>query len=47
MKNYATFNDLEDTSVFITGGGSGIGAPIPEPPPVIKTEVSSKSLKVA
>ena len=30
MKNYATFNDLEDTSVFITGGGSGIGAAITE-----------------
>lgn len=25
-KNYATFHDLEGTSVFITGGGSGIGA---------------------
>ena len=30
MKNYATFKDLEDTSVFITGGGSGIGASITE-----------------
>ena len=30
MKNYATFNDLEDMSVFITGGGSGIGASITE-----------------
>ena len=28
MNNYATFKDLEDTSVFITGGGSGIGAAI-------------------
>jgi NAD(P)-dependent dehydrogenase (short-subunit alcohol dehydrogenase family) len=28
MDNYATFKDLEDTSVFITGGGSGIGASI-------------------
>ena len=28
MNNYATFKDLEDTSVFITGGGSGIGASI-------------------
>jgi len=25
-KNYATFHDLEGASVFITGGGSGIGA---------------------
>jgi len=23
---FATFHDLEDQSVFITGGGSGIGA---------------------
>jgi len=30
MNNYATFKDLEDTSVFITGGGSGIGASITE-----------------
>jgi len=30
MDNYATFKDLEDTSVFITGGGSGIGASITE-----------------
>lgn len=30
MQNYATFKDLEDTSVFITGGGSGIGASITE-----------------
>ena len=28
MNNYATFKDLENTSVFITGGGSGIGASI-------------------
>lgn len=24
--HFATFHDLEDQSVFITGGGSGIGA---------------------
>jgi NAD(P)-dependent dehydrogenase (short-subunit alcohol dehydrogenase family) len=30
MDNYATFKDLEDTSVFITGGGCGIGASITE-----------------
>ena len=30
MKNYATFKDLKDASVFITGGGSGIGASITE-----------------
>ena len=30
MNNYATFKDLEDVSVFITGGGSGIGASIVE-----------------
>ena len=30
MNNYATFKDLEDISVFITGGGSGIGASITE-----------------
>jgi len=30
MNNYATFKDLENTSVFITGGGSGIGASITE-----------------
>ena len=26
MNNFATFHDLKDASVFITGGGSGIGA---------------------
>ena len=26
MTSYATFHDLKDSSVFITGGGSGIGA---------------------
>ncbi|GGB99333.1 3-oxoacyl-ACP reductase [Marivita lacus] len=26
MSSYATFHDLKDASVFITGGGSGIGA---------------------
>lgn len=26
MTSYATFHDLKDASVFITGGGSGIGA---------------------
>ena len=30
MNKYATFNDLKDTSVFITGGGSGIGAALTE-----------------
>ena len=30
MNNYATFKDLAETSVFITGGGSGIGASITE-----------------
>ncbi len=30
MNTYAIFKDLEDTSVFITGGGSGIGASITE-----------------
>ena len=30
MNHYATFKDLEDASVFITGGGSGIGASIVE-----------------
>jgi len=30
MNHYATFKDLEDASVFITGGGSGIGASITE-----------------
>ena len=30
MNTYANFKDLEDTSVFITGGGSGIGASITE-----------------
>ena len=28
MQTYATFHDLEGKSVFITGGGSGIGAPL-------------------
>lgn len=27
---YATFHDIKDTSVFITGGGSGIGASLTE-----------------
>lgn len=30
MSAYATFHDLKDTSVFITGGGSGIGAALTE-----------------
>ncbi|WP_223421744.1 SDR family NAD(P)-dependent oxidoreductase [Tateyamaria pelophila] len=30
MKETATFHDLKDTSVFITGGGSGIGASLTE-----------------
>ena len=30
MNNYTTFKDLAETSVFITGGGSGIGASITE-----------------
>lgn len=30
MNNYAIFKDLENASVFITGGGSGIGATITE-----------------
>ena len=30
MNNYAIFKDLENASVFITGGGSGIGAAITE-----------------
>ena len=30
MNNYAIFKDLEDASVFITGGGSGIGASLTE-----------------
>jgi NAD(P)-dependent dehydrogenase (short-subunit alcohol dehydrogenase family) len=30
MTTYATFHDLKDASVFITGGGSGIGAALTE-----------------
>lgn len=30
MLNFATFHDLKDASVFITGGGSGIGASLSE-----------------
>jgi galactose dehydrogenase len=30
MSRYATFHDLEGASVFITGGGSGIGAALTE-----------------
>lgn len=30
MTSFATFHDLADTSVFITGGGSGIGAALTE-----------------
>jgi NAD(P)-dependent dehydrogenase (short-subunit alcohol dehydrogenase family) len=30
MTRYATFHDLEGSSVFITGGGSGIGASLTE-----------------
>lgn len=30
MKNIATFHDLKETSVFITGGGAGIGAALTE-----------------
>ena len=37
------YYDLEKKRVFITGGGSGIGAPIPDPPPVINTLFFSKS----
>ncbi|MEP5324736.1 SDR family NAD(P)-dependent oxidoreductase, partial [Marinobacter alexandrii] len=30
MSEYVTFHDLKDASVFITGGGSGIGAALTE-----------------
>ena len=30
MSGYATFHDLKDASVFITGGGAGIGAALTE-----------------
>nr|CAA6823886.1 MAG: Oxidoreductase, short chain dehydrogenase/reductase family [uncultured Thiotrichaceae bacterium] len=30
MESYTTFHDIKDSSVFITGGGSGIGAAITE-----------------
>jgi len=30
MNSYASFHDLKDASVFITGGGSGIGASLTE-----------------
>lgn len=30
MSEYVSFHDLKDTSVFITGGGSGIGASLTE-----------------
>ena len=30
MDMFATFHDLKEASVFITGGGSGIGASLTE-----------------
>ncbi|MBT6534496.1 MAG: SDR family NAD(P)-dependent oxidoreductase, partial [Marinovum sp.] len=30
MSGFATFHDLKDASVFITGGGAGIGASLTE-----------------
>ena len=30
MSKFVTFHDLQDSSVFITGGGSGIGASLTE-----------------
>ena len=30
INKYASFHDLKDASVFITGGGSGIGASLTE-----------------
>ena len=30
MSGFATFHDLKDASVFITGGGAGIGAALTE-----------------
>ena len=42
-----TYSDLKNKRVFISGGGSGIGAtivdPIPDPPPEIKTLLFFKS----